>query len=576
MRNFCLLFLVLTLSFSSFSQQLMINEVSQGTGSAEYVEFVVIGNPICEGETIPCIDLRKVIIDDNNGFFQQGAGTGIATGALRFSNDAIWSCVPQGTYIVVYNEGSPNSSLPADDNSLTDGNCTLIIPGNSPLLESTNVSPTAAPFNPLYPTSDSDWGPSTGWNAVAMANSDDSFQIPNLGVNGTPLHSVSWGNNTTGTIIYFAGSVVGKVMSFKNTIDNDFNSQANWVQEDVAVGQSPGAANSDENDLWIGTMNPTCRVNPALIFDVTNSDCNSSNGSITLTVANSADIDILWENGATTATISNLTQGTYTVTVTDNITGCIFIDSAVVALNNSTLALNPVIIDESCTNFCDGSVNLNITGGQTPYTEIWSQNGSSITTPTSFCNGTYEIQVTDANQCQITQTITVGTTTPFIYSVSNDTTICLGDMVTLKVIGGTSYLWTPNNDTTSQITILPFFSQPVTVIITEGGCSESEIISLWVTDCDFGLEFPNIFTPDGDNTNEYFVPIAFAGITNQEFIILNRWGNLVYETKDQNIKWDGKIDGKDATEGVYFYQLTYLDATNTSQKLHGFLHLKRK
>jgi hypothetical protein len=67
-----------------FAQQLIINEISQGTGSSEYVEFVVIGTPTCV-TPVPSLDLRKVIIDDNNGYFAPGSGTGIAGGAVRFA-----------------------------------------------------------------------------------------------------------------------------------------------------------------------------------------------------------------------------------------------------------------------------------------------------------------------------------------------------------------------------------------------------------------------------------------------------------------------------------------------------------
>ena len=91
--------ILLTLFFTTslFSQQLIINEVSQGTGSSEYVEFVVIGSPTCS-TPVPCIDLRKVIIDDNNGYFAPGSGTGIAAGAVRFADNPFWSCITQGTY----------------------------------------------------------------------------------------------------------------------------------------------------------------------------------------------------------------------------------------------------------------------------------------------------------------------------------------------------------------------------------------------------------------------------------------------------------------------------------------------
>ncbi len=80
------------------SQTLIINEVSQGTGAQEYVELLVVGTPTCSD--IPCLDLRGYIIDDNNGQFETGSGTGIAQGAVRFSQDDFWSCIPIGTSII--------------------------------------------------------------------------------------------------------------------------------------------------------------------------------------------------------------------------------------------------------------------------------------------------------------------------------------------------------------------------------------------------------------------------------------------------------------------------------------------
>ena len=566
-----------------FSQQLMINEVSQGVGTSEYVEFVVIGAPICEGVPIPTIDLRRVIIDDNSGYFNTGGGTGIAPGAIRFAPTAFWSAIPQGTFIVVYNEADKNSSLPAvDDLSITDGNCTLIIPSNSALLESvvtTPLIPSASVPSTLYYTNDSDWGASVGWNSLAMANSDDSFQIPNLGINGTPLHSVSWGNNNAlgNEIIYFSGPATGLVMSFKNITSNDPDVQSNWISEAVsATTQTPGAPNSLENDLWIGTMNPTCRVNPALNFAITNADCGSSNGSVTLTVANAANVTILWDNGNTTNTISNLAPGSYSVTVTDNLTSCTFTDVAVVTLNNSTLAMAPVVADETCTNLCDGTVQLNITGGQLPYTEIWSQNNAPITTPTNFCAGIYDVEVRDFNNCTLSQTITVNTLASLNYTISNDTTICVGDSAILFVNGTANVVWS-TTEITDSIKVSPATSASFTVNISQNGCIANETIAVNVENCNFALEIPNIFTPNGDSLNDFFVPIKFEGVKNINFTIVNRWGVIMYESTNQIIKWDGKSqDGKEAYDGVYFYKMDYTEPIEGDKEIHGFLHLERK
>lgn len=91
-------------------------------------------------------------------------------------------------------------------------------------------------------------------------------------------------------------------------------------------------------------------------------------------------------------------------------------------------------------------------------------------------------------------------------------------------------------------------------------------------------ELPNYFTPNGDNQNDYFRPGPYTYVEFVDMKIFNRWGNLVYETSDPDIMWDGKIMGtnKLASPGVYFYicdvyerRLTGLEVRN----LVGFVYL---
>lgn len=67
---------------------------------------------------------------------------------------------------------------------------------------------------------------------------------------------------------------------------------------------------------------------------------------------------------------------------------------------------------------------------------------------------------------------------------------------------------------------------------------------------------PNVFSPDGDGINDKFVPLLpYKFIDSIEFIVYNRWGNVVYKTNDPALGWDGKdqTSGKDVSDGVYFY-----------------------
>jgi hypothetical protein len=89
-----LILISLCLFYKTKGQTLIMNEVSNGpAGNQEYVEFVVVSNAVtytCTNLTPPCIDIRGWIFDDNSGLHGGTTGTGVAPGAVRFANNAIW------------------------------------------------------------------------------------------------------------------------------------------------------------------------------------------------------------------------------------------------------------------------------------------------------------------------------------------------------------------------------------------------------------------------------------------------------------------------------------------------------
>jgi len=522
-----LFFSALGASFSLFGQQLIINEVSQGPGSSEYVEFVVIGTATCT-TPVPSLDLRKVIIDDNNGYFAPGAGTGIATGALRFADIPFWQSVPQGTYIVIYNETSPNTTLPPNDLSLTDGNCRLIIPGSSTLLESTTVSPSTTVST--YPPNAS-WAAGGSWNQVAMANGGDSFQVPTIPSTGIPFHSVSWGNNTTNTIIYFAGTAAGKVFSFTNNTSNNWNTQANWTSGTVGIDETPGAPNNAANDAWIATMNPQCSVNPGLTLTLTptNETCvNACNGSITSTVNNGqAPFTYLWSTGSTSSTLSNLCPGNYSLTVT-TATGCVVNQSISIAAGQAipTLTLNP--INETCANACDGSITTSLTNGQAPNSYVWS-NGSTNSTLSNLCPGTYTCVLTTASGCTTTQSTTIvagqAVANASIQPAGPFTDTDAPQQISATNSGGT---WTSTCGTCISSTGM-FNPQTAGVgtwqvcyALGTGACADQQCISIVVTSgCTPQIVTDNLSICPGDSVLLFGSYESSAGTFSQVFVDVN-------------------------------------------------------
>ncbi|MCY7410577.1 MAG: gliding motility-associated C-terminal domain-containing protein [Chitinophagales bacterium] len=66
---------------------------------------------------------------------------------------------------------------------------------------------------------------------------------------------------------------------------------------------------------------------------------------------------------------------------------------------------------------------------------------------------------------------------------------------------------------------------------------------------------PNAFTPNGDGTNDLFLPIVQGIFEAEVFMVFNRWGQVVYTTSDITQGWNGKHDGVDSEMGTYVYYL---------------------
>lgn len=77
--------------------------------------------------------------------------------------------------------------------------------------------------------------------------------------------------------------------------------------------------------------------------------------------------------------------------------------------------------------------------------------------------------------------------------------------------------------------------------------------TICVDNCPF-YNLPNTFTPNGDGQNDVFKPFPFCFIESVDFKVFNRWGQLVFQTQDPNLNWDGKnLNGQDLNSGTYYY-----------------------
>ena len=145
-------------------------------------------------------------------------------------------------------------------------------------------------------------------------------------------------------------------------------------------------------------------------------------------------------------------------------------------------------------------------------------------------------------------------------SIVGDTLICEGTTLSVSIEGGNgpfSYEWAPNNATTSSVKITPLQNTIYFVTVTDSCGLQTAIASLNVN-VFCPIEIPNIFTPNADNFNDYFQIKHIENYPNSKLVILNRWGDKVFESLNYQNEWAGK----DCSEGTYYYILNLSDGSN--------------
>jgi hypothetical protein len=87
---------------------------------------------------------------------------------------------------------------------------------------------------------------------------------------------------------------------------------------------------------------------------------------------------------------------------------------------------------------------------------------------------------------------------------------------------------------------------------------------------------PNVFTPNGDHTNDVFKPLFYnCDVSNYELNIYNRWGTLLYQSSDMLQGWDGKYKGIEQELGTYFYYIQFYTSYKGLEYRKGDLILFR-
>lgn len=193
---------------------------------------------------------------------------------------------------------------------------------------------------------------------------------------------------------------------------------------------------------------------PTIIIDtVLNASCNGfSNGLIQTTITNSSGnpYTTTWSHGNFADDVIGLAAGVYTITVSDDVTGCTAIQSITIT-EPDVLTIPGIAADDACYQGGTGAINLVPTGGTSPYYYDWDNDGTSDFDDTEDLSGllagTYNIMVRDSNSCIATNVFILNEATEIISSTNSSATSACGaadGQASVEVTDGTpgyAYAW---------------------------------------------------------------------------------------------------------------------------------------
>ena len=147
-----------------------------------------------------------------------------------------------------------------------------------------------------------------------------------------------------------------------------------------------------------------------------------------------------------------------------------------------------------------------------------------------------------------------------------------------------NFFWSNGSTDTNSISVSPYSTEDYYLTITDGcGAPIIDTTTVWVQ-CP--LEQVNIFTPDGDGINDYFIPINLEDYPDPTIEVYNRWGKIVYKMEHYQNDWDGTHyrSGENLNEGVYYYvvipnspkyEYTEHKKDEIKRTIAGYVHLVR-
>ena len=314
---------------------------------------------------------------------------------------------------------------------------------------------------------------------------------------------------------------------------------------------------------------------------IDNASCIISSGSIDLTISPAGNYTFLWSNGATTEDLINISSGIYAVTVTDG-----FQCAAHDEFNIEDLASIPSLMANATGTSCgdrNGSIDVSVLPPGN-YQYSWST-GDQTEDLYNQDPGTYSITISDENGCSAQGNFIINGSTPLDVSIDLNVIEQSEGIFncTLQINRPLSAIqqidWSPLELMSCQsplcmeqtISITGITEINVLVMDTNGCMGTARLVLNIIKD--FQVYIPNVFSPNGDGSNDWFTIFTNEEIKEiVELEIFDRWGNNVFAKakfppNDPLLGWDGNFKNNEMNPAVFAYRAVVRDS---SDELHHY------
>lgn len=282
-----------------------------------------------------------------------------------------------------------------------------------------------------------------------LCNGDASGTASSIAGGGVSPYSYAWSN---GDVLADADSLMAGGYSLT-------------VTDAVGCMQSTSVSITQPNPLvgaFVNAMDVSCNA--------------GSDGAVEiLTSGGTAPYAMSWSDGSTGTTVSGLSSGYVSVTITDA-NNCMMMDSVNITEPTALISSASLVSDVLCNGGNTGAAAVTSSGGTMPYVFAWS-NGAGGSSANNLAAGTYSVTISDGNNCQSTSSVTVTEPTVLSVSVTSTNVSCFGmndGTTTAMASGGTSpysYAWNTGS-TASGLSALGMGNYTVS-LMDANGCMTS-------------------------------------------------------------------------------------------------------